>query len=180
VDVVQLREKEMEAAPLLAYCEVVRRHTRDFDALFIVNDRVDVALAAAADGVHLGQDDLPVADARRQLGRGLLIGMSTHSESEIEAAGEVGADYLGVGPVHATPTKPGRPAVGYELVEYAAEKALIPFFAIGGIGLGNVAQVVAAGAPGISVARAITEAAAPVAVVRRLKAALLSAKPHTL
>lgn len=178
VDVVQLREKEMEAGLLLGYCDVVRRHTRDFDALFIVNDRVDVALAAAADGVHLGQDDLPAADARRQLGRGLLIGLSTHSEAEIDAAGQVDVDYIGVGPVHATPTKPGRPAVGYELVEYASEEAKAPFFAIGGIDASNVAGVVAAGAPGISVARAITEAADPVAVVRRLKAALLAATPR--
>ena len=122
VDAVQLREKHMEARPLLRAAEVVRRRTLEFGALFVVNDRVDLAIAAGADGVHLGQDDLPPAQARRQAGPGMVIGLSTHAPAEVMAARRSGADYIGVGPVHATPTKPGRPPVGLALVRFAAAR----------------------------------------------------------
>jgi thiamine-phosphate pyrophosphorylase len=175
VDIVQLREKSMEARPLLALAEVVRRRTEEFGALFIVNDRVDVAIAAGADGVHVGQDDLPVAEARRQLGAGGLIGLSTHREEEVlTATGATGAapesrpDYFAAGPVHATPTKPGRPAVGIDLVAFAAAHAVQPFFAIGGIDETTLPGVLAAGARRVAVVRALTEAGDPGEAARTL------------
>lgn len=172
VDMVQLREKEMEAGPLLRFAEVARRRTREFGALFIVNDRVDVALACGADGVHLGQDDLSTEEARRQLGVALLIGLSTHSEDQVTGSGRSEADYIGVGPVHATPTKPGRPGVGYGLVRFAAARSPRPFYAIGGIDLETLPLVVEAGAQRVSVLRALTEAEDPGAVARKMKSAL--------
>lgn len=169
VDMVQLREKEMEAAPVVRYAEEVRRWTSEFGALFIVNDRVDVAVAAGADGVHLGQDDLPTIEARRQMGSGAVIGLSTHSEEQILGSVKSEADYIGVGPVHVTPTKPGRPAVGHELVRFAAERSPRPFYAIGGIDLETLPAVIEAGARRVSVLRAITEAEDPGAIARRMK-----------
>lgn len=169
VDVVQLREKVMEASPLLRFAEVARRFTQEFEALFVINDRVDVAIAAGADGVHLGQDDLPTEVARRQTGSSMLIGLSTHSEQQVLACMNSQADYIGVGPVHATPTKPGRAAVGYDLVRFASAKAPRPFYAIGGIDLENLPRVIEAGATRVSVQRALTEAEDPGAVARRMK-----------
>src|SRR5581483_11444597 len=126
--------------------------------------------AARADGVHVGQDDTPVAAAREALGADRIVGLSTHSPEQIDAA--AGVDYIGVGPVHATPTKPGRPAVGLDLVRYAAAHAAVPFFAIGGISAANVADVRAAGASRIAVVRALTEASDPALSARRLRQAL--------
>ena len=120
-----------------------------------MNDRPDLAVLAEADFVHVGQDDMPVEAARSF---GLPVGLSTHAPGEIDAAD---ADYIGVGPVHATPTKEGRPAVGLELVRYAAASATLPWFAIGGIDASNVADVVAAGATRVAVVRAIGEATTP-------------------
>jgi thiamine-phosphate pyrophosphorylase len=132
----------------------------------VVNDRPDLAVLAEADAVHVGQDDLPADEARRF---GLRVGLSTHSIAEIDRAD---ADYLGVGPVYATPTKAGRPAVGLELVRHAASRAGVPWFAIGGIDATNVREVVAAGARRIAVVRAIGEAADPERAARDLRAAL--------
>jgi thiamine-phosphate pyrophosphorylase len=177
VDIVQLRDKHLDARPLLELAAVVRRRTREFGALFFVNDRVDLAIAAEADGVHVGQQDLSVAEARRQMGAQALIGLSTHAPREIlDAAssfsGESRADYIAVGPVYATPTKPGRPAVGPELLRFAAERAAQPFFAIGGIDAGSLAEVLAAGARRIAVVRALTEAEDPGAAARHLSQVL--------
>lgn len=172
VDMVQLREKEMEAGPLLRHCETVRRRTQEFGALFIVNDRVDVALAAGADGVHLGQDDLPVDAARRQMGADLIIGLSTHSREQFLAALASGADYAAVGPVYSTPTKPDRPPVGLDLVSYSADRATGPVFVIGGIDSGNLAQVIEAGARRVSVVRALTTSPDPGSAARRLSESL--------
>jgi thiamine-phosphate pyrophosphorylase len=174
VDVVQLRVKEPEGdEQLLAtarrYAEVCGAH----GALFILNDRPDLVLAAGADGVHVGQDDTPVTDARRLVGAERLIGLSTHSPAQIDAAGRTDADYIGVGPVHATPTKPGRAAVGTALVEYAAANARTPFFAIGGIDLTTVDAVRAAGAERIAVVRALTDAEDPEACARALRSEVL-------
>jgi thiamine-phosphate pyrophosphorylase len=169
---VQLREKHMEARPLIAAAEIVRRRAWEAEVLFIVNDRVDVAIAAGADGVHLGQDDLPTHDARRQLGPGALIGLSTHSEDQILASATSAADYIAVGPVHATPTKPGRPAVGNPLVRFAAASSARPFFAIGGIDASTVPETIAAGARRVAVVRAITEADDPVEAARTMRALL--------
>lgn len=179
VDAVQLRVKELEARPLLRLAEVVRRRTDEFGALFIVNDRVDLAIAAGADGVHLGQDDLPVATAKALLtASGLpeaLIGWSTHREQEVLASREAGVDYIGVGPVHTTPTKPGRAAVGLDLVRFAASRAAHPFFAIGGVDLATLPSVIEAGARRVAVVRALTEAEDPGRVARAMSALLAAA-----
>ncbi len=170
VDIVQLRDKHASDGELVAAAEAFRRCCDDADALFIVNDRSDLAVATGADGVHLGQDDMAVTRARELVGEERIVGLSTHSARQLEAAREV--DYVAVGPVHATPTKPGRPAVGVELVAHAARHARLPFFAIGGIDPGNVAAVVAAGASRVVVVRAIAEAADPAAAARALREAV--------
>jgi thiamine-phosphate pyrophosphorylase len=152
VDIVQIREKDLPDAELLRVLQEMRALTRRLRVPLVVNDRPDLAVLAEADYVHLGQDDLPVEAARRF---GLLVGQSTHAQSELDATE---ADYAGVGPVYETPTKEGRPAVGLGYVHYAAEHARVPWFAIGGIDETNVRDVVAAGAERIAVVRAITEA----------------------
>jgi thiamine-phosphate pyrophosphorylase len=141
-------------------------------ALFIVNDRVDLALAVEADGVHLGQGDLPPGLARRLLGPERLIGRSTHGLDQLRQAVRDGCDYVGVGPVRATPTKPGRSPVGLDYVRAAAAECPIPFFAIGGIGVEEVPELLAAGAARVAVVRAITAAVDPEAASRGLLRAL--------
>lgn len=170
VDVVQLRDKALADDGLIAGAARFRHACDAHDALLILNDRPDLVGACAADGVHVGQDDAPVAQARSLVGADAIVGLSTHTAAEVDAAH--GVDYIGVGPVHATPTKPGRPAVGVELVRHASAHARVPFFAIGGIDPGNVADVVAAGAPRIAVVRALTEASDPSATAGALRAAV--------
>jgi thiamine-phosphate pyrophosphorylase len=173
VDVVQLREKQLADDELTAVANAARALCERLGALLIVNDRPAVALAAGADGVHLGQDDQTVEAARRLVGPALLIGLSTHSREQIQAAGETeGVDYLGVGPVHATPTKPGVPAVGLELVSDASRLAKVPFFAIGGIDRTNVGDVLAAGGERVAVVRAIANAENVEQAARGLRDAL--------
>ena len=155
VDLVQIREKSLPDGALLRVLQEAREVTRRLGVPLVVNDRPDLAVLAEADYVHLGQDDLPVT-AARQLG--LRVGQSTHSAGELD---RTEADYAGVGPVYATPTKEGRPAVGLELVRHAAAHARVPWFAIGGIDASNVADVVAAGAERIAVVRAIGDAPDP-------------------
>jgi thiamine-phosphate pyrophosphorylase len=166
-----LREKQAEAGDLLRWSEVFRRAADRHGALFVVNDRPDVALATGADGVHLGQNDLPARAARTILGPDALVGLSCHRPEDHDAAPPE-ADYLTAGPVHPTPTKPGRPGVGPDLVRYAAERVDRPWFAIGGIDVGNVAEVAEAGARRIAVVRAVTESADPAGAVRALLRAL--------
>lgn len=166
VDIVQVREKELADGELLVRLQAAREATRRLGVPLVVNDRPDLAVLCEADFVHVGQDDLPVAAARRF---GLGVGLSTHAPEEIERAE---ADYIGVGPVYATPTKAGRPPVGLDLVRYAAEHARQPWFAIGGIDETNVADVVAAGARRIAVVRAICDAPDPERAARALRAAL--------
>ncbi|MEX2103497.1 MAG: thiamine phosphate synthase [Gaiellaceae bacterium] len=166
VDLVQLREKGLSDRELLPRLEEAREITRRLGVALVVNDRPDLAVLVEADYVHLGQDDLP-AEAARSFGVG--IGLSTHTPAEVDAAG---ADYIGVGPVYSTPTKEGRSAVGPELVRYAAERARVPWFAIGGIDASNAGEVVAAGATRIAVVRAIGDAPDPEAAARELRAAL--------
>jgi thiamine-phosphate pyrophosphorylase len=172
VDLVQLREKDMEAGDLLRVGRPVADACRGAGVSFVVNDRPDVALALEA-GVHLGQNDLPVAVARRILG-GAVVGISTHSRGEIDGAltASEPIDYIAVGPVYETPTKPGRPAVGLDLVRYAAQNVTLPWFAIGGIDSTNLAGVMEAGARRIVVVRAITEAPDPAAAAAELRAQL--------
>jgi thiamine-phosphate pyrophosphorylase len=171
-DIVQLREKDAGDDAVLSAAEEFRRAAADHGALFIVNDRPDLAVAAGADGVHLGQDDAPPAQARAVVGEDAIVGLSTHSPDQADGARGSGADYFCVGPVHATPTKAGRPAVGLEPVRHAAATARLPWFAIGGLHPANVGDVVAAGARRIVVVRAITEAPDPEAAARALRAAL--------
>ncbi|MFN8202317.1 MAG: thiamine phosphate synthase [Solirubrobacteraceae bacterium] len=169
VDLFQLRAKAAPDEAVLAAAAVARDLCAAAGALFFVNDRPDLAAAADADGVHVGQDDMPVGRAREIVGAGRLVGLSTHTPADIDAAD---ADLIGVGPVHATPTKAGRPAVGLELVRYAAAHARMPWFAIGGIDEGNVAAVLGAGATRVSVVRAIAEAADPRGAAHRLRETL--------
>jgi len=170
VDVIQLRDKGIEAREELEHLAVLADACRRHGRLLAVNDRADVAHAAGADVLHLGQGDLPVPAARAILGDRVIIGRSCHAESEAaEAAAEPGADYFCTGPVWPTPTKPGRPAPGLDLVRYAAGLGTArPWFAIGGIDLTNVDQVLDAGARRIVVVRAITEAAEPGAAAAEL------------
>lgn len=176
VDMVQLREKDMEAGPLLGHCATVRRITKEFGALFFVNDRLDVAIAAQADGVHLGQDDLPLFEVGAQAGEDMLIGLSTHSSAQVEAASGSAANYIAVGPVYQTPTKPGRPPAGLMTVTFAAQTFARPFFAIGGIDLATLSAVVDAGAQRVAVLRALTDADDPARVARQMKQLLQAAR----
>jgi thiamine-phosphate pyrophosphorylase len=174
VDIVQLRQKGLEAGQELRYLEVFRQACAANGALLAVNDRADVAYACGADVLHLGQDDLPVGIARKMLGPGPLIGLSSHAGRETAAAAaEPAVDYFCTGPVWPTPTKPGRPAPGLDLVRYAAGLGTArPWFAIGGIDETNLDQVLGAGASRIVVVRAITDAGDPGAAAARLAARL--------
>jgi thiamine-phosphate pyrophosphorylase len=173
VDVVQLRIKQGRDEEVLAASERFARACQRHGALFLLNDRPDLVRAAGADGVHVGQDDVPVAQARALVGPDRLVGLSTHSRAQIDAAGTTAApDYIGVGPVYETPTKPGRAAVGLDAVRYAAARAPAPFFAIGGIDDRTVGGVVAAGARRVAVVRALVGAPDPEAAARRLRQVL--------
>jgi thiamine-phosphate pyrophosphorylase len=174
VDIVQLREKNLEASPELAALEVIAEACARHGALLAVNDRADVALAAGADVLHLGQDDLPVPMARRILGEEIIIGRSTHDPAQAAAAAvEPGVDYFCTGPCWPTPTKPGRSAPGLDLVRTTAAAAPDrPWFAIGGIDTARLPKVLAAGATRVVVVRAITEAENPYAAAQTLAAAL--------
>jgi thiamine-phosphate pyrophosphorylase len=185
VDIIQLRDKgspgeqqfgpleardELEALAVLA--DAARRH----DALLAVNDRADIAAAAGADVLHLGQDDLPLTIARGIIGPGPLIGRSTHDDAQVAAATVEAVDYFCVGPCWPTPTKPGRPAPGLDLVRVAAQTGTDkPWFAIGGIDSARLPEVIAAGARRVVVVRAITGAEDPRAAARLLKDALRAA-----
>jgi thiamine-phosphate pyrophosphorylase len=163
VDAVQIREKALPDGELLRALSVAREVTARLGVPLVVNDRPDLAVLVAADAVHVGQDDLPVDEARRF---GVPVGQSTHRPQEIDAAK---ADHIGVGPVYPTPTKEGRPAVGLELVRYAAGNARVPWFAIGGIDVDNVGDVVAAGAKRVAVVRAVGDAPDPESAARALR-----------
>ncbi len=171
VDVVQLREKDLGDEELLAVARRARGLCERHGALFVVNDRPLLARECGADGVHVGQDDMPVAEVRELVGPDMLIGLSTHAPAEIDAVSTAGAgpDYIGVGPVYATPTKLGRPAVGVELVRYAVTHASVPWFAIGGLDAHNLHDVLAAGASRVCVLRAIAQAADPERAARELR-----------
>jgi thiamine-phosphate pyrophosphorylase len=167
VDIVQVREKSLADAELVAVLQRAREVTRRLGVPLVVNDRPDLARLAEADYVHVGQDDLPVEAAR---GFGVRVGQSTHAPAELDATS---ADYAGVGPVFETPTKEGRPAAGLEYVRYAAGHARMPWFAIGGVDDSTIAEVVAAGARRIAVVRAIGDAADPEGAAATLRRALV-------
>jgi thiamine-phosphate pyrophosphorylase len=177
VDVVQLREKNLPDEELAAVAHAARILCEQLGVLYIVNDRPFVAAEVAADGVHVGQDDVAPARIREALGDELLIGLSTHATEEIDRVDPHVVDYIGVGPVHETPTKPGRPAVGTALVRYAAAHAGVPFFAIGGLDAGNLHEVIDAGATRACVLRAITAAADPERAARELAEMLAAGGP---
>jgi thiamine-phosphate pyrophosphorylase len=173
-DMLQLRDKQASDDELLHAAGVFRSACDEHGALFWLNDRPDLVETAQADGVHVGQDDEPVPDVRAVVGPDVLVGLSTHSPEQLDAALATDADELSVGPVYETPTKAGRPAAGLGYVSYAAQRigGERPWFAIGGIDRGNVGEVVAAGAGRIVVVRAIRDASDPAAATRDLRAAL--------
>lgn len=177
VDVIQLRDKDAGEQLLVAASAAFQAAADRAGGLFFLNDRPDLVEATGADGVHLGQEDMVVADARRIAGPAALVGLSTHSPEQFDAAiaagGAARPDQVSAGPVWETPTKQGRPAAGLELIRHAAaSRGDLPWFAIGGIDAGNVGEVVAAGARRIVVVRAIRDAADPEAAARELRAAL--------
>ena len=176
-DIVQLREKAPRCAEeVISLAHPFRRVAAAHWALFILNDFPDLVEACGADGVHVGQEDLPVAEARRLAGADKLVGLSTHSPAQVDAAGAAEGgdrpDQISVGPVWETPTKEGRPAAGLGLVEHAARSATIPWFAIGGIDAANAGEVAAAGAERIVVVRAIRDSADPEEAASSLRRAL--------
>jgi thiamine-phosphate diphosphorylase len=176
---VQLREKEWPSGRLLPLAERLRERCQQAGATFIVNDRVDLALAVDADGVHLGQDDLPPAAARPLLRHGMILGLSTHSVEQARAAQAAGGDYVAVGSMFPTGTKPDFELVGPELVTKLRPEIRVPLIAIGGITLDNVAQVVRAGADGVAVISAVCGAPDPQAATRRFLALIDAARVLT-
>lgn len=178
VDIIQLRDKKIEAAEELELLEILRTVTEHHGRLWAVNDRADIAVLAGAPVFHIGQKDLPLASARTLLGPAALIGLSSHTTGQVDTAlGADALDYFCVGPVWATPTKPGRAAVGTDLLRYAAARtastgSVRPWFAIGGIDLGNIDEVVDSGATRAVVVRAITDADDPTDAAQKLLASL--------
>jgi thiamine-phosphate pyrophosphorylase len=172
VDVVQLRDKGASDSDIVAAGRILRDVCHEAGALFLVNDRPDLAVECEADGVHVGQDDMAIAEARAVVGDDRIVGTSTHSPDQIDAAEAADVDYYACGPVFETPTKPGRPAVGWDLISYAAGRATKPWFAIGGIDLQTAPSAAAAGAERIVVVRAIRDADDPEAAARELRASV--------
>jgi thiamine-phosphate pyrophosphorylase len=173
-DMIQLRDKGLGDDELLEAARVFRMAAVTHDALFLLNDRPDLVAACEADGAHVGQDDIAPSDARAALPPDALLGLSTHSREQIEAAQELGdeaPDYISVGPIWETPTKEGRPGVGLDLIAHAARNAPHPFFAIGGIDTSNAEEVVQAGAERLCVVRAIRDTADPAAAATALRQA---------
>ena len=175
VDIVQLREKSLPRREIERSALTFRRLCDTYSALFIVNDDPGLARACDADGVHVGQEDMAAAEVREEVGPDAIVGLSTHSEEQIAAAGGEPVDYISVGPIWETPTKEGRPAVGLDLIAHAAANAPHPFFAIGGIDVSNVSQVVEAGARRLCVVRAIRDAVDPAAVAEQLRGSFAEA-----
>jgi thiamine-phosphate pyrophosphorylase len=173
---VQLREKEWPSGRLLPLAERLRDRCRRASVTFIVNDRVDLAVAVGADGVHLGQDDLPVAAARPLLRRGMVLGRSTHSVAQARDAQAEGADYIAVGSMFPTQTKPDFQLVGPELIRTIRPRITAPLVGIGGVTRENVAQVIRAGADGVAVISAVCGAPDPAAATRDFLAAIRAAR----
>lgn len=175
-ELIQLRDKDGDAERVVSAAPIFRAAADRHGVLFLINDRPDLVADCRADGVHVGQDDLAVAEAREEAPAGSIIGLSSHHPEQLAAAndshGPHRPDYLSVGPVWATPTKPGRPAAGLEYVRHAAAYSELPWFAIGGIDPGNVGEVTRAGAERIVVVRAIRDATDPEGAARTLRSAL--------
>ncbi|MEC4984095.1 MAG: thiamine phosphate synthase [Oscillatoria sp. PMC 1068.18] len=178
LSLVQYRDKDADDTVKLAQARKLRQLCRHYGALFIINDRPDLALAVDADGVHLGQQDVPIAFARHLLGSRKIIGRSTTNPEEMQKAIAEGADYLGVGPVYETPTKPGKTAAGFDYIRYAAQNSPVPWFAIGGIDPNNLNEVLNAGATRVAIVRGIMQAEQPSLVTQYFLSQL--AKRQTL
>ena len=172
VDVVQLRDKRLDARPLLQRAEVALGVCRTHGVPFVLNDRPDLALACGADGVHVGQDDTPPRVARRILGPDAVIGLSTHARAEWDRAETEPVDYLSAGPVNATPTKPGRPGTGLEYLEYVSQSPALPWFVTGGATPETIPDMAKAGARRFVVVRYLTGADDPQAAAQKLRAAI--------
>ncbi len=172
VDLVQLRIKDGDDALILTEAARFKTICDGYDVPLIINDRPDLAVTAGAAGVHVGQEDQSIAEVRAIVGDEAIVGLSTHTPEQVDAAQDLPLDYFAVGPINVTPTKPGRPAVGEGLVRYAAEHARLPFFAIGGIDATVVTAVLTAGGRRIAVVRAITEAEDPQSAAQALAQAL--------
>ena len=172
VDVVQLRDKSLDARPLLDRARLAGRVCAAAGVPFILNDRPDLALEAGADGVHVGQDDAPPRLARRILGPSAIVGLSTHAEAEIDAAAGAPVDYVSAGPVSPTPTKPGRPGTGLGYLRYAAAALSVPWFVTGGVTPETVPAMAEAGARRFVVVRWLTESADPRSAARELREAV--------
>lgn len=174
---VQYRDKSADDTVRLQTAQKLRELCDQYNALFMVNDRVDIALAVNADGVHLGQQDIPVALARQILGPQRLVGRSTTNPAEMAQAIAEGADYIGVGPVYETPTKAGKASAGLEYIRYAVENASVPWYAIGGIDADNLPEVLAAGAQRVAVVRAVMQATNPLQTTQALLSQLSTSYP---
>jgi thiamine-phosphate pyrophosphorylase len=172
VDIVQLREKQLEAKPLLQRAALLRTVCADHGVPFILNDRPDLALEAGADGVHVGQDDAPAGLARRLLGPDAIVGLSTHSARDLEGALPEPVDYISAGPVEETPTKPGRPGTGLDYLALATERSAVPVFVTGGVTPERIAPLAAAGARHFVVVRYLTQSEHPADAARRLRQAI--------
>lgn len=172
VDIVQLRDKELEPRPLLARAHLVRAVCAEHHVPFILNDRPELALEAGADGVHVGQEDAPVSLARRVLGADAVIGLSTHSEEDLAAALEQDVSYLSAGPVEPTPTKPGRPGTGIDYLRRAVERSPVPVFVTGGVTPERIGDLAGAGARHFVVVRYLTGADDAAEAARRLRGAI--------
>ena len=174
--VVQLREKIMPLSDLYPVALALRRRCREAGCLFIVNDRVDLALAVEADGVHVGQDDLPAREARRLLRPGMILGVSTHDESQARRARDDGADYVAVGSMFPTGSKTGFQLVGPDLLRRVRPEIPVPLVAIGGITVDNVAEVIRAGADAVAVISAVCASPDPAAAARRFLETIRAAR----
>lgn len=180
VDVVQLRDKELEAKPLVERARALAEVCRPFGVPFVLNDRPDLALEAGADGVHVGQDDAPVSLARRILGPDAIVGLSTHAADDLEAALAEDVTYLSAGPVEPTPTKPGRPGTGVTYVSLASARASVPVFVTGGVTPETIPGLAAAGVRHFVVVRYLTQAPDARRAARALRDAIdraLSSEP---
>lgn len=158
VDVVQLRDKELEAKPLLARAAVALAVCRDLGVPFVFNDRPDLALEVGADGVHVGQDDAPVSLVRRIMGPDAIVGLSTHGSADLEGAADQDVSYISAGPVEATPTKPGRPGTGLGYVTQASARSSVPVFVTGGVTPEKIPALTGAGVRHFVVVRYLTQA----------------------
>ena len=177
VDIVQYREKNAEARAILKRGAIVRDVCRSHGVPFILNDRPDLAVELGADGVHVGQEDCPPAAARRIMGPNAIIGLSTHSQDDLIASEREPVDYISVGPINPTPTKPGRPGVGLGYLRFAANESSVPFYVTGGVNPRSIGDLLDSGATRFVAVRWLTEAHDPQAHAEELRRAIDTGRP---